>query len=223
MTKKDVVKGRIHSFDSFSTVDGPGIRYVIFMQGCNLRCKYCHNPDTWKIDGAKEYTVDEVVSKILNCKDYIYKSNGGITITGGEPLLQIDFLIYLCKTLKLHNFNIAIDTAGYTNVSEKLDELLKYVDLIILDIKLMNNENHKWLTGVSNEKILNFAEYVCNEKNIQCIIRHVNVDKLTDSGDEITNLENFVATLKNIQKVEYLEYHEMGKYKWNELGLRYEL
>lgn len=215
--------GNIHSCDSFSTVDGPGIRYVIFMQGCLLRCKYCHNPDTWNVNSGSKYTVDKVLEKILRCKDYMIKSNGGVTITGGEPLLQIDFLTELCKKLKENGIHVTIDTAGSVDITEDLEELLKYVDLVILDLKEMDNEKHIWLTGVENTKIFEFAKYVCNEKKIDCVIRHVNVPGITDSKEEIEKLENFVKTLDSVVKLDYLPYHEMGKYKWKELGIKYEL
>ncbi len=216
-------KGKIHSFETFSTVDGPGIRFVIFMQGCFLRCKYCHNPDTWNLNSEKLYTADEIIKKIIHCKDYLISSGGGVTITGGEPLIQIEFLTILCKEIKKLNLHVAIDTAGFVDIDNDLDELLKYVDLIILDLKEMDDEKHKWLTGVSNTKILKFAEYVCNQKNIDCIIRHVDVPGITDSKEEKNKIENFVSKLETVKKIEYLPYHEMGKYKWEELGLEYEL
>ncbi len=217
------VKGKIHSFVSFSTVDGPGIRYVIFVQGCKLRCKYCHNPDTWDTNGGTEYTVDSILNKVLNCKDYLIKSGGGVTISGGEPLLQIEFLIELCKKLKENGLHVAIDTSGFCDIDTNLDKLLKYVDLIILDLKELDNLKHKWLTGVENTKILTFATYVTNVKKIKCYIRHVNVPNLTDSEEDVKLLNNFVKSLNNVDKVEYIPYHDMGKYKWEELGLKYEL
>jgi pyruvate formate lyase activating enzyme len=217
------VYGNIHSLDSYSIVDGPGIRYVVFMQGCMLRCKYCHNPDTWAINTENRYSVEQVLEKILRCKEYIDRSSGGVTITGGEPFLQIDFLIELCKKLKENNIHVAIDTAGSVEITEKLDELLEYVDLVILDIKEMDNKKHKWLTGVENTKVFDFAKYICNKKKIACIIRHVNVPGITDSKEEIQQLERFVKDLKTVEKIEYLPYHEMGKYKWKELGLKYEI
>ena len=136
--------GRIHSIESFSRVDGPGIRYVVFMQGCNLRCKFCHNPDTWNKNAGKEISAEDLAKEIIKAKPYMINSDGGVTISGGEPLLQIDFLIELCKILKKEDIHIAIDTAGYFNTNLKgLDELLKYIDLLLFDLKHIDNIEHK--------------------------------------------------------------------------------
>lgn len=226
MDKKSIngeVLGRIHSFDSFSTVDGPGIRYVIFMQGCFMRCKYCHNPDTWSLDKGTYYNSEKIIEKINHSKELYINSNGGITITGGEPLLQIEFLTNLCKKLKENGYNVAIDTAGSVDITDKLRNLLKYIDIIILDLKEMDNEKHKWLTGIENVKILKFAKFISKLKKIKIYIRHVNVPGITDSKEEKEKLENFVKSINIKEPIEYIKYHEMGKYKWKELGLKYEL
>jgi pyruvate formate lyase activating enzyme len=216
--------GRIHSLESLSTVDGPGIRYVVFMQGCMLRCKFCHNPDTWSIKAGIQMTSDELLKKILASKKFMDKSNGGVTISGGEPLLQIDFLIEFCKKLKENNIHVAIDTAGnFDTEDEKINELFKYVDLVLFDIKHMDNEIHKFLTGAENIKILNMAKYISNEKKIPMWIRIVYIPNITDKNDTINKYKEFISKLRSVEKVEILPYHEMGKYKWKELGIKYEL
>ena len=177
------VLGRIHSFESFGTVDGPGIRYVIFMQGCPLKCKYCHNRDTWDFSGGEEYSVDEVIDRIKRCKSYIDASGGGVTVSGGEPLLQPQFLIELFKRLKELNISTALDTAGSLKINEKIEELLKYTDLVILDIKHINNKKCIELTGVPNENNINFAKYL-SEKNIPMWIRQVLVPGYTDDKED---------------------------------------
>lgn len=216
--------GRIHSIESFSKVDGPGIRYVIFMQGCNLRCKFCHNPDTWSKNAGKEISEEELVENILKAKNYIINGKGGVTFTGGEPLLQIDFLINVCKKLKENGIHIAIDTAGnFDSNDKKLNELIEYVDLFLFDIKHIDDTIHKDLVGVSNKKILELAKYISNEKNKKMWIRIVYIPGITDKNDSIKRYKEFIKTLKNIEDVEILPYHEMGKYKWKELGLSYKL
>lgn len=214
--------GRIHSFESFGTVDGPGIRYVVFMQGCPLKCKYCHNRDTWDFSGGMEYSVDEIVSKIVRCKSYIEASNGGVTISGGEPLLQVKFLIELFKKLKELNFHTALDTAGSLKINSDIEELLKYTDLVILDIKHIDNEKCINLTGVSNENTINFAKYL-SENNISMWIRQVLVPGYTDDKEDLLNLKKFIISLKTVQKVEILPYHDLGKFKWENLGEKYPL
>lgn len=216
--------GRIHSLESFSTVDGPGIRYVVFMQGCNLRCKFCHNPDTWDNKAGKIISSDELLEKILSVKEYLFNSNGGVTFTGGEPLLQIDFLIEICSKLKEYGIHIAIDTAGnFDYKNEKIDKLCKYVDLFLYDIKHIDSLEHKNLTGVPNKKILDLAKYISNVKEVSMWIRIVYIPGITDKLDSLDRYKTFIATLNSVEKIDILPYHEMGKYKWQELGLKYEL
>lgn len=216
--------GKIHSIESFSKVDGPGIRYVVFMQGCNLRCKFCHNPDTWGISGGKEISDEELVNRILKSKNYLKNGKGGITFSGGEPLLQIDFLISVCKKLKENNIHVAIDTAGNFDIEDKkINELMEYVDLFLFDIKHIDDKEHKDLVGVSNEKILKMASYISNEKNKKMWIRIVYIPGITDKNNSFEEYKKFIKTLKNVEKVEVLPYHEMGKYKWKELGIEYKL
>ena len=214
------ITARVHSFESFSTLDGPGIRYVIFLQGCPLRCKYCHNRDTRDIRLGESYTVDEVVEKILHYKEYMGE-NGGVTVSGGEPLLQLDFVIELFKRLKEHNIHTALDTSGYINV-EQLKDLLSYTDLVLLDLKEMDNDCHKDLIGVSNQKILSFAKHV-SDNNVPMWIRHVLVPGITDDEKHLNKLKEFIQTLKSVEKVEVLGYHWLGKDKWELMGEKHPL
>ena len=213
------MKGNIHSLTSYSTLDGPGIRYVVFMQGCNLRCKYCHNPDTWNLNIGDKIEECELIDKILRCKEYLNSSGGGVTFSGGEPLLQMKFLLSICSKLKENNINIAIDTSGNIDITEDLKLLLEYVDLILLDIKELDREKHFKLTGQYNDRIIIFLNYL-KSINKPIWIRNVYVPGITNPLD-LCN-EN-LKSIKNIQKVEILPYHELGKYKWEELGLKYEL
>lgn len=214
--------GRIHSFESFGTVDGPGIRFVIFMQGCPLKCKYCHNCDTWDTAGGAEYSVDDVMQKIMRLKPYMDTSNGGVTISGGEPLLQVKFVTELFQQLKAHNIHTALDTSGSLPITEPIKELLEYTDLVLLDIKHIDNQKCIDLTGVPNTNTLNFATYL-SEHAIPMWIRQVLVPGFTDDKHDLIQLRDFISTLKTVDKVEVLPYHNLGKFKWEELGLKYEL
>lgn len=206
------IKGRIHSFESLGAVDGPGIRYVIFMQGCPLRCKYCHNRDTRNPNLGTEYSVSEIVAKVKRYVPYMGK-DGGVTVTGGEPLLQIEFVTELFKKLKENNIHTALDTSGFIDI-DKLGDLLKYTDLVLLDIKHIDNEAHKDLVGVANEKIKVFAKYL-SDNDIPMWIRHVLVPGITDSEEHLTSLKEFIKTLKTVKKVEVLGYHTLGAHKWD--------
>lgn len=214
--------GLVHSFETFTTVDGPGIRFILFLSNCPLRCKYCHNPDTWACKG-KEYSVDDIVNEILKYKNY-YK-NGGVTISGGEPLLQIDFVIEIFKKLKKYNMHTAIDTSGITfneNQIEKFDELNKYTDLYLLDIKEIDEKKHIKLTGKSNKNILEFAQYL-SKKNKKVWIRHVIVPTINLDKDDLIKTREFIDTLNNVERVDVLPYHTLGVHKYKELGLKYPL
>ncbi len=218
--------GRIHSTESFGTVDGPGIRYVVFMQGCPMRCLYCHNPDTWDVTGGKEITARELMGEFK--KNASFYSKGGITVTGGEPLLQVDFLIELFELAKKENIHTCIDTSGITynpkneSYIAKLDELMNYTDLVMLDIKHIDNEAHKALTGRDNTPILEFARYL-DKKGIPVWIRHVIVEGYTSDGDEHRRLGEFIGTLTNVKALDVLPYHTMGASKYRELGIEYPL
>ncbi len=217
--------GYIHSKESFGTVDGPGIRYVLFLQGCPMRCLYCHNPDTWEM-GGKEITSEEVLKEYKKNEDFY--TNGGITVTGGEPLLQIDFLIDLFEKAKQNGIHTCIDTSGVTynpqhkQYNEKLDKLLRFTDLVMLDIKHINDEEHKKLTGFSNKNILLFAKYL-SEKQIPLWVRHVVVDGITYKQEYLKDLGLFLATLKSLKALDVIPYHTMGKAKYKELGIEYAL
>lgn len=213
---------RIHSIESFGTVDGPGIRFVIFMQGCALKCKYCHNRDTWDINGGNLTSVDELLDKIERYKAYILPSGGGVTVTGGEPLLQAKFLITLFKELKKRKIPTAIDTSGMVDITKDIKGLLSLTDLVLLDIKHINDEKCKDLVGFSNKKELEFARYL-NDNNIPVWIRQVIVPGITDDENDLKELKNFINSLSNVQKVELMPYHELGKFKWENLGFDYQL
>ena len=222
MEEKDLkYYAKVHSVESFGTVDGPGIRFVLFLQGCHLQCKYCHNRDTWDINGGTYKSSDEIFSKIMNYKNYIYP-NGGVTITGGEPLLQTEFITELFKELKNLGYHTAIDTSGALPISESIKELLKYTDLVLLDIKHINPEKCVELTGYTNKNTLEFAKYLSNI-NIPVWIRQVLVPGYTDDKFDLIDLKKFIATLSNVEKVELLPYHNLGKFKWKEIGVPYEL
>ncbi len=220
------MKGIIHSTESFGAADGPGLRYVIFVRGCRMRCRYCHNPDTWSAEGGEEYSADEVLKKALRYRNY-WKKDGGITVSGGEPLLQIDFLTELFKKAKAEGVNTVIDTAGNPFTREepffgKFNELMKYTDLLMLDIKEINPERHKALTGFDNANILDMARYLSEIKK-PVWIRHVLVPGHTDFDEDLDALGEFIGSLQNVERVEVLPYHTLGKFKWENLGIKYTL
>ena len=214
--------GKIHSIETFGTVDGPGIRFVVFMQGCLLKCKYCHNRDTWNKNGGKLISLDELVNKIERYIPYILPSGGGVTITGGEPLLQAKFLITLFKELKNRNIPTAIDTSGMVDLNDEIKELLSLTDLVLLDIKHINDEKCKDLVGSSNKKELTFARYL-SDNSIPVWIRQVIIPGITDDQEDLLKLKTFISSLSNVKKIELMPYHELGKFKWENLGLKYEL
>ena len=212
---------KVHSIESFGTVDGPGIRFVLFMQGCHLKCKYCHNRDTWDMKDGNYASLDDIFNKIMRYKNYIYP-NGGVTITGGEPLLQVHFLIQLFTKLKEKGIHTCIDTSGMVSLTDDIKKLLNLTDLILLDIKHIDDEKCKDLVGFSNKLELEFAKYL-SDNNIPMWIRQVLIPGYTDDKEDLLKLKNFLATLKNVEKIELLPYHDLGKHKWLKLGLKYEL
>lgn len=225
-------KGLIHSTESFGSVDGPGVRFIIFMQGCAMRCQFCHNPDSWAMgekacaSGAKWRSADELLAQALRYRSYWGKT-GGITISGGEPLLQIDFLLDLFRKAKKAGVHIALDTSGgpFTKKEpffSKFKELMEYTDLVLLDLKHIDGVQHRLLTGQGNENILELAWYL-SDINKPVWIRHVLVPERNDNNTYLTKLGQFIRTLKNVQKVEVLPYHTLGVYKWEQLGLSYPL
>lgn len=215
-------KLKIHSFESFGTVDGPGIRYILFLQGCYLHCKYCHNRDTWTLNSGKEIEIDEIINTILKYIDYIVPSGGGVTVTGGEPLLQVKPLIVLFKKLKELGIHTALDTSGMFDLTDDIKKLLSYTDLVLLDIKHINTQKCKDLVGFSNEKELNFAKYL-SDNNIDIWIRQVLVPGITDNEEDLIELKKFISSLNTVKKVEILPYHSLGKFKWENLNLDYPL
>ena len=225
------MKGKIHSIESFGTVDGPGIRLVIFFQGCPMRCLYCHNPDTWGPGAEKEYTAEEILE--LHERNKGYYKQGGITVTGGEALLQLPFLVELFKKAKAQGIHTCLDTSGVLfPIGEEtpgkikrralIDELMEVTDLVLLDIKHIDDAKHKELTGYSNAAVLAFAKYL-DEKQVPVWIRHVAVPGITDNKEECIQLGRFLGTLSNIKTVDVLPYHTMGKVKYDALGMAYRL
>lgn len=213
---------RVHSFESFGTVDGPGIRYVIFLQGCHLNCKYCQNRDTWDVCGGKEFTIDEIIQNILKYQSYIKPSGGGVTVSGGEPLLQAKTLISLFDELKKLDIHTAIDTSGMFGITDDIKQLINLTDLVLLDIKHINSKKSKELVGFSNELELKFAKYL-SDINKPVWIRQVLIPGITDDENDLIKLKNFVSSLNNVEKIELLPYHNLGRFKWETLGLEYPL
>lgn len=222
--------GRVHSVESFGSADGPGVRYIVFLKGCNMRCKYCHNPDTWakcgENDGAKLMTPQEVLKTAMRYKAY-WKQTGGITVSGGEALLQIDFVTELFKLAKEKGVNTCLDTSGNPFTVEepffgKFNELMKYTDLFMLDIKHIDDEEHKRLTGQTNKNILDMAQYL-SKNGKKMWIRHVLVPGITTDERYLKQLREFIDTLKTVDRVEVLPYHTLGVFKWKELGIPYQL
>lgn len=220
------IKGRIHSTESFGAADGPGVRFIVFLQGCRMRCRYCHNPDTWSGEGGTEMTAEEILDRAVRYQSY-WRNGGGITVSGGEPLLQIDFLTELLRQAKERGIHTVIDTAGNPFTTEepffgKFRELMKYTDLLLLDMKEINPDRHKALTGFDNANILKMAEYL-SEIGKPVWIRHVLVPKHSDFDEDLERLNEFLSTLSNVERVEILPYHTLGKFKWENLGMAYPL
>ena len=218
--------GYIHSTESFGSVDGPGVRYVIFTAGCAMRCQFCHNPDTWHMKTGTPQEADDLIKKALRYRSY-WGSEGGITVSGGEPLLQIDFLVELFRLAKKNGIHTTLDTSGNPFTREepffgKFQELMQYTDLILLDIKHIDEKEHIRLTGHTNKNILYLADYL-SEINKPVWIRHVLVPERSDKDEYLIRLRAFLDTLKNIARVEVLPYHTLGEYKWKELGYEYPL
>ncbi len=216
-----MAEGYIHSTESMGTVDGPGIRFVVFTQGCPLRCQYCHNPDTWKLKEGKKVTTESLIKKIKKIKPYIERSGGGITISGGEPTMQLDFILDLLKKAKAEGLHTAVDTSGFVE-SAKFKKLLPYLDLVLLDIKTMDDLVHRDLTGVSNQKTLNLVELL-EEKKQPYWVRQVIVPGITDNLEKMQKFAEYLQQKKYLEKIELLPYHELGKHKWENLGLEYKL
>ena len=221
-----MTKGYIHSLESFGSVDGPGVRYVIFLSGCAMRCQFCHNPDTWNMQAGTPYTTDELLEKALRYRSY-WGSKGGITVSGGEPLLQIDFLLELFTKAKEKGVHTTLDTCGNPFTREepffsKFEKLMEVTDLVMLDIKHMDEEQHVLLTGQKNDNILDMAKYL-SDTGKSMWIRHVLVPERSDRDDYLWKLHDFIEKLDHVERVEVLPYHTLGVYKWKELGIPYGL
>lgn len=220
------VLGNIHSVESFGSADGPGVRYIVFLKGCAMRCKYCHNPDTWAGQGEDWQTPEEVLNKALRYKNY-WKKNGGITVSGGEALLQIDFVTELFRLAKEKGVNTCLDTSGNPFTRQepffgKFRKLMEVTDLFMLDIKHMDPAGHRKLTGCDNANILDMARFLTDSGKAMWI-RHVLVPGITDDEEQLTSLRKFIDTLKTVERVEILPYHTLGVFKWKELGIPYQL
>ncbi|MBD7911351.1 MULTISPECIES: pyruvate formate-lyase-activating protein [Clostridium] len=212
--------GRIHSIESMGLVDGPGIRVVVFFQGCALRCKYCHNPDTWAMDGGEEYTAERLVKKIESFKPYFQRSGGGVTFSGGDPLRQPDFLLEVLKLCKENGINTCIDTAGYG--FGNYDEILKYTDLVLFDIKDITREGYKNITLMEMDESLKFLEAM-KKNNTKMWIRHVVVPGFTDGEEHIRAFNEYILDIPNVEKVELLPYHLLGVNKYEGMNMKYPL
>lgn len=220
------MKGYIHQLESFGSVDGPGVRFIIFFAGCPLRCKYCHNPDTWDMMKGKQYTADELLDEAITCREY-WGTKGGITVSGGEPLAQIDFLLELFTKAKERGINTCIDTAGgpFTREGEwfeKFKQLMNVTDVLLMDIKHINEEEHIKLTGHTGKNIIEMFRYL-DEINKPVWIRHVLVPGITDNDEYLIQTRDFIRTLHNVQRVEVLPYHGLGAMKYKDLGIDYVL
>lgn len=220
------MQGRIHSLESFGTVDGPGTRFVVFVQGCPMRCAYCHNPDTWEMNGGKLMEPSYIIEQYERNRPF-YR-NGGITVTGGEPLMQVDFLIDLFTLAKERDIHTCIDTSGISfnpdnaELMKKMDKLMTLTDLVMLDIKHIDPEKHKDLTAQPNTNILKFAEYL-NERDVDMWIRHVVVPGLTDEDEFLYQLGYYIGQFTNLKALDVLPYHTMGENKYEKLGMEYKL
>lgn len=216
-----MLKGRIHSIETMGLVDGPGIRVVVFFQGCKLRCAYCHNPDTWKLSGGTEMTAEEIVQKIIRFKPYFNRSGGGVTFSGGDPLLQPEFLLKCLKLCKLNGIHTALDTSGFG--SGNYSEILEYTDLVLLDIKHTASQGYVALTGKDSQGVNMFLEALRKSKS-RVWVRHVVVPGITDSVEHITKLSKIISQeVPNVDKVELLPYHVLGVSKYEALSIPYKL
>lgn len=221
-----MTKGFVHSVESFGSVDGPGIRFLIFLQGCPMRCQFCHNPDSWKTGIGEERTADELLDQAERFRAY-WGNNGGITVSGGEALLQIDFLLELFEKAKQRGIGTCLDTSAqlFTRKSpffEKFERLMELTDKVLLDIKHIDDEEHRKLTRHSNANILDCARYL-SEIDKPVWIRHVLIPGITDKDEYLVRLRDFLSTLHNIERIEVLPYHTLGVYKYEKLGIDYPL
>lgn len=221
-----MVQGYVHSIESFGSVDGPGVRYIIFLSGCPMRCLFCHNPDTWDMTKGEKKTAEELIQDSLDCRNY-WGTKGGITVSGGEPLAQLDFLIELFEEAKKNSINTCIDTAGgpFTKESpwfDKFQHLMELTDTLLMDIKHIDPAEHKKLTGMGNDNVIQMFRYL-DEINKPIWIRHVLVPGYSDNDEYLTKTRDFIRTLGNVHRVEILPYHTLGITKYKNLGIPYPL
>lgn len=215
--------GRIHSFESCGTVDGPGIRFIVFLQGCLMRCKYCHNRDTWDFNDGREVTVDEIMKEVVTYRHYMKATGGGVTASGGEAMMQPEFVRDLFRAANEKGIHTCLDTNGHIRKhTDIIDEILDCTDLVMLDLKQLNDEIHQDLVGVSNRRTLDFARYL-HKRGQKTWIRYVVVPGYTDDDDSAHRLGEFIKDMDNIEKIEMLPYHQLGEHKWETLGYEYEL
>ena len=210
-----MIKGSVDSIETFGLVDGPGIRTVVFLSGCKLRCKYCHNPEMWK-KGKENYTPVEVAQKVLRNKPYFKRNQGGVTFSGGEPLLQSEFIIEVCKLLKEENVHITLDTAGVGNGN--YDEILSYIDLVLFDVKFTTREGYKDLTGFEMDESLRFIEAL-NRNKKRVWVRQVIVPGLMDNSSYMNSLREYIKRIHHVERIEFLPYHKLGDEKYQKLGI----
>lgn len=215
------VTGYVHSIETCGTVDGPGVRFVVFLQGCHLRCLYCHNVDTWKMKDGEKHTSDQIVKQALRYRSYMKASKGGITISGGEPLLQADFVAEVFSKIKRQGIHTAIDTSGQVNITSA-KKVLDHTDLVLLDLKAIDPLVHKKLVGADLEKTLEFASYL-NAHNIPTWIRHVLVPGYTDNPKHLEKMGAYIASMSCIERVDILPFHKLGEYKWSQMNYEYTL
>lgn len=218
--------GYIHSTESFGSVDGPGVRFIIFVSGCPMRCHFCHNPDTWNMKDGEKIEAEALVKRALRCKPY-WKNGGGVTVSGGEPLMQLDFVTELFGQLKQEGVHTVIDTSGAVFTREepffsKFEELMRLTDLLLVDIKHIDAEKHEELTGRTNDNILDMLRYL-SDINKPVWIRHVLIPGVSDNDEYLTKTREFIDTLTNVERVEVLPYHTLGVPKWEKLGYEYKL
>ncbi|WP_026957303.1 MULTISPECIES: pyruvate formate lyase 1-activating protein [Aliagarivorans] len=215
--------GRIHSTESCGTVDGPGIRFIVFTQGCLMRCQYCHNRDTWDLHDGKEVTVDQIMNDLRPYRNYMNASGGGVTASGGEAMLQPEFIRDLFRACQAEGIHTCLDTNGYIRKhTDVVDEVMEAADLVMLDIKQLNDDVHKTLVGVSNKRVLDFAKYL-NQIGQTTWIRYVVVPGKSDDDESAIALGEFIKDFDNVEKIEMLPYHELGKHKWTAMGEEYPL
>lgn len=223
--EKEII-GKVHSLESFGLVDGPGVRFVVFLQGCRMRCQYCHNPETWNMASGEEWSAPKLFERVYRYRRY-WGNNGGLTVSGGEPLLQMEFVTELFRIAKSHGVHTALDTSGNPfsmeeTYLERFRELMAVTDLVILDLKEIDEQKHRKLTGWTGENILQMARWL-SEHGKDMWIRHVLVPGLTDDPEGLDALGGFISGLKTVHRVEILPYHTLGTFKWTQLGLEYPL